>query len=169
MNDAVKRFSARVETIGVIGDITRLGESGLEPGFDIIICVSGLHHIVELETVLPAANALLRPDGEFWLIGETIGRNGNRLWPDALEVANTLFSELAPELRRNWYTGIIDERLPDVDLSSRSFEGIRSSEIDQMMLDIFWPVELYRRNCFLWRLIDPTYSQNYDLTNDEHV
>ena len=169
MNAAVTRLRPRVETIGVIGDINQLGASGLEPGFDIIICVSGLHHIVELETVLLAANALLPPEGEFWLIWETIGRNGNRLWPEALDMANSLFTSLPPELRRNWYTGRIDKLLTDVDFSAPSFEGIRSSEIDQMMLDVFWPVELFRRNCFLWRLIDPTYSQNYDLTNDKHV
>ena len=169
MSDAVRRLEARAKTTGIIGDIGQLGASGLEPGFDILICVSGLHHIARLETVLTAANELIGPRGEFWLIGEAIGRNGNRLWPDALDVANALFTSLPHELRRNWYTGKIDERLPDIDLSSTSFEGIRSSEIDQMMLDIFWPIELYRRNCFLWRFIDPTYSQNYDLSNDKHV
>jgi hypothetical protein len=28
-------------------------------------------------------------------------------------------------------------------------------------------VELWRRNCFLWRLVNPVYFRNYDLNNEE--
>ncbi len=50
--------------------------------------VSGLHHVVEIEQVLQTVIELLDPNGEFWIIGEAIGRNGNQLWPEALDAAN---------------------------------------------------------------------------------
>ena len=35
------------------------------------------------------------------------------------------------------------------------------------MLRYFDPVEMWRRNCFLWRLVNPAYFHNYDLNNQE--
>jgi hypothetical protein len=35
----------------------------------------GLHHVVEIDHVLQTVTELLVPNGEFWIIGEVIGRN----------------------------------------------------------------------------------------------
>jgi SAM-dependent methyltransferase len=145
---------------GNLNEIRNFGER-----FDVIMCVSGLHHIVELERVVDFIRDALVDDGEFWSIGEAIGRNGNRLWGSDLEVANGCFHELPARLRRNRYSGIIDESLPDDDYASGTFEGIRSQDIVPLLMDRFESVHLYRRNCFLWRLVNQAYSDNYDMEN----
>jgi len=148
----------------LIGDVNR----GL-PGndrYDVIVCVSALHHVADLETVLAQANERLVDEGEFWSIGEQIGRNGNRLWPDALVAANHAFAQLPERLRRNAHSGVVDATVSDHDFSVASFEGIRSEELETMLEAHFVPVHVFKRNAFLWRLVDSTYGGNFDLAVD---
>ena len=66
-------------------------------------------------------------------------------------------------------TGVIDNEISDQDYSVGCFEGIRSQAIESA-IDIWFQQEyVYRRNCFLWRIMDLTYSDNYDLKNLEDV
>jgi len=135
--------------------------------FDVVCFVSGLHHVVRLEEALSRAASRLGPGGELWLIGEQIGRNGSRLWPDAYRVADRLFRSLPERLRANRGTGRIDEGLPDADCSANSFEGIRSEDIPVALARHFLPIVEHRRDCFLWRLVDVAYAGNYDLAAEE--
>ena len=96
-------------------------------------------------------------------IGENIGRNGNRLWPDAREVGNEFFRQLPERLRLNSHTGIVDFEIPDKDYSVGCFEGIRSEDIESTLDIWFQQGHIYRRNCFLWRIVNLAYSDNYDL------
>jgi SAM-dependent methyltransferase len=151
----------------LIGDVN----AGL-PGkgrFDVIVCVSALHHVADLEKVLAQINQRLEDDGEFWSIGEQIGRNGNRLWPEAYEAANRAFATLPERLRRNAHSGQVDALLSDRDFSVGSFEGIRSEELESMLESYLVPEQLYKRNAFLWRLVDATYSDNFDLANAQDL
>lgn len=132
--------------------------------YDVIVCVSALHHVSNLEGVLAEINMRLSPGGEFWSIGEQIGRNGNRLWPRDQRAADAAFGQLPERLRHNHATGRIDATLETRDFSSGCFEGIRSEELERMLSTQFVPVDVYRRNAFLWRCVDPTYADNYDLT-----
>jgi SAM-dependent methyltransferase len=151
----------------LIGDVNA-GLPG-EGRFDIIVCVSALHHVADLEKVLGQINQRLHDDGEFWSIGEQIGRNGNRLWPDAYEAANRAFSLMPERLRRNAHTGRVDALLSDRDFSIGCFEGIRSEELETLLDAYLVPVQVYKRNAFLWRLVDATYSDNFDLTNSQDL
>ena len=157
---------ARVRCI--VGDANSLSPQMFDEPFDIVISVSALHHLVELERVATAISGLLADEGEFWMIGEQVGRDGNRLWPESAVVANQIFSRLPPELRRNSHTGQIDQVIPDIDFSASSFEGIRSSEIESIMQAVFEPILVWRGNCFLWRIFEMTYFSNYDLSDAEH-
>jgi SAM-dependent methyltransferase len=137
--------------------------------FDVVCFVSGLHHVVVLEEVLSRAVSWLAPGGEFWLIGEQVGRNGNRLWPDAQRVADRLFRDLPERLRFNHSTGRLDESMPDVNYASSCFEGIRSEDIPVALARYFTPETEHRRDCFLWRFVEVAYSGNYDLASEEDV
>ncbi len=167
LRSAAANFPAHVKPDLIVGDLNRIRDYG--QGYDVIICVSGLHHIVELESVLGFVRDALIEDGEFWSIGEAIGRNGNRLWGHDYETANAFFHQLPGRLRRNRTSGIVDEDLPDTDFSTSTFEGIRSEDIDLLLLRMLEPVHLYRRNCFLWRIVDLAYAENYDLAKQEDV
>lgn len=145
----------------IAGNLNGIADYGER--YDVILCVSGLHHIVELERVVGFIRDALVEGGEFWSIGEAIGRNGNRLWSHDQAAANAFFRQLPDRLRRNRHTGVVDESLPDVDYSTGTFEGIRSQDIEPLLSRRLQPVDLYRRNCFLWRLVDLSYADNYDM------
>jgi SAM-dependent methyltransferase len=152
---------AKVETqVADLNDLTPSGE------FDLIICVSGLHHLLELERISGSIAAMLSDTGEFWSIGEQIGRNGSRLWPDAYECANRFFEALPDAKRLNSATGRIDETLPNDDCSLNMFEGIRSEEIEDILGRFLMPVEVYKRNCFLWRMFNLSYVANYNCESE---
>lgn len=170
--DLLQRAAARFSEAGhkvrcILGDINKGMPS--DTSFDVIMCVSALHHVADLESVLFQINKLLSESGEFWSIGEQVGRNGNRLWPDALEAANHAFEQLPARYRKNAHTGRIDETVPDDDFSLGCFEGIRSEELESMLDSYLIPVEIYKRNCFLWRITDITYCDNFDLSSREDV
>ena len=137
--------------------------------FDVVMCISGLHHVVELEQVFSFVGQVLEDDGEFWSIGEAVGRRGNRLFEEDYTAANQLFRSLPPRLRRNRLSGKVDENLPNVDYSEATFEGIRSDEIEPLLAARFEPLHVYRRNCFLWRMVDLAYTDNYRLDSDEDL
>lgn len=153
-----------VEVDRVLGSVNDIGPGLGE--FDVINITSGLHHIVELERVLAAIAAMLAPGGEFWLIGEQVGRNGNRLWPDAAKAANEVFSRWSEDKRRNANTGQVDARVPELDYSRGCFEGIRSEDIEAQLGRHFLPLDVHLRDCFLWRLVDSAYAGNFDLDNE---
>jgi SAM-dependent methyltransferase len=168
MRKAEATLSSVAQTSSVLGDINVISaEQFGNLTFDVAMFVSGLHHVVEIERVLQTVIELLVPNGEFWIIGEAIGRNGNQLWPEALDAANRIFSLLPERFRRNASTGNVDSTVPETDFSASSFEGIRSEEIEPLLLRYFDPVQLWRRNCFLWRLVNPVYFRNYDLNSEE--
>lgn len=137
-----------------------------ERSFDVVLCVSALHHVVELERLTERVAGSLAEGGELWIIGEYIGRNGSRLQDDAYEVANELFRGLPERYRvdRNpGSTGRIDRTLPNLDCSISCFEGIRSEEIESVLESRFEAVERLRFDCFTWRLFNLAYLDNYDL------
>lgn len=161
LDQAMLRMPPTVTVDRVLGDANdispQLGQ------FDVVNITSGLHHLVELERVLAAIAKILSPGGEFWLIGEQVGRNGNRLWPEALALANRIFTSWPADKRRNRNTGKLDASIPDVDFSAGCFEGIRSQDIVGQLDRYFLPVNCYLRNAFLWRLVDVAYAANFDL------
>lgn len=147
-----------------VNEVMPFGET-----FDVVMCISGLHHVVELEKVLGFVRQVLEDDGEFWSIGEAIGRRGNRLFEEDYTVANQLFRSLPDRLRRNRLSGKVDQDLPNIDYSESTFEGIRSDEIEPLLATWFEPLHVYRRNCFLWRMVDLAYTDNYRLDSPEDL
>jgi 2-polyprenyl-3-methyl-5-hydroxy-6-metoxy-1,4-benzoquinol methylase len=162
---ASTQFAPSTKLDLIEANVNELKHSGEK--WDIILCVSAIHHIVELESLARFCHNSLNEDGEFWSIGEYVGRNGNRLWPDAMAEANSFFKQLPERYRLNHHTKQVDWEIPDNDYSVGCFEGIRSEEIEPILDRWFHPVDVCRRNCFLWRLINLAYSDNFDLIKQE--
>jgi SAM-dependent methyltransferase len=162
LNTAKQTLSEWCEVEAITGDVNELDLQGEK--FDIIMCVSALHHVVELEHLIEAVADGLSDTGEFWSIGENVGRNGGRLWPESYEVANRFFSKLDEKYRINRMTNLSsDEYLPDMDYSIGCFEGIRCEAIEPTLLHYFSPVNVCKHNCIIWKLFSPSYSDNYDM------
>jgi SAM-dependent methyltransferase len=137
--------------------------------FDVVCFVSGLHHVIELELVLGRLATSLNENGELWLIGEQVGRNGSRLHSDAFAIADPVFSALPGRLRWNRESQRVDDRFPNPDYSTSCFEGIRSADVPDALSRWFLPLETDLRNCFLWRFVNLTYAANFDLANADDV
>jgi SAM-dependent methyltransferase len=135
--------------------------------YDIILCVSALHHMVELEHIVSGVRNSLADGGEFWSIGEYVGRTGARLWPEAYEVANAFFQSLPERYRFNRTLKCLEAELPNSDCSVSSFEGIRSDQVEHVLAKCFNPDWLDKRSCFTWRLFDSSYAGNYDIANPD--
>jgi SAM-dependent methyltransferase len=165
LNSASKSFDLSVKCDLIEADINNLKFNGDK--WDIILCISALHHVVELERLIKFCHESLNLDGEFWSIGECVGKNGNRLWSDAKIEADKIFQQLPIKYKKNLHTNNIDFELPDIDCSITSFEGIRSEEIEKNIDRWFYPLNTHRGNCFLWRIINQAYSDNYNINNSE--
>jgi len=139
--------------------------------YDIVLCAAGLHHLVELERVLDQVSRGLVAEGEFWSIGEYVGRSGARLWPEAYAIANPFFRRLPEQYRvnRSWPNGRVDTDLPNLDCSVGTFEGIRSEEIEPLLSKMLLPHYVTKQACFLWRFFDGAYLANYDLVRREDL
>ncbi len=162
LRQAAASMPAHWQLTCIQGDINALALA--DARYDIILCVSALHHVVELERVVAQIAEHLEEGGEFWSIGEYIGRRGNRLWPEAYAIADGFFAALPERYRLNRLSGAVDLHLPDFDCSAGCFEGIRSDEIWSLLTRHMSPSHVYTRNCFLWRLLDLAYTDNYNLS-----
>lgn len=140
-----------------------------ENEFDVAICVSGLHHIVELEHLISQLSKSLKPNGEFWSIGEYVGRNNARLWPESYDIADQIFSSLPNKYRVNNITNNkpIDAHLSNIDCSATTFEGIRAEDIIDVLDEYFISEHVDRWSTIAWRIIGPAYVDNYNISNPD--
>jgi SAM-dependent methyltransferase len=136
-----------------------------ERSFDVILCVSALHHVVELESLVDAIGAGLDDGGEFWSVGEYVGRTGARLWEDSYEAADAIFRGLPEQFRRNHTKrgAPVDPHLSNVDCSLNTFEGVRSEDILPVLEARLTSLQIDRWSTIVWRVLGPAYSQNYDI------
>lgn len=169
LKKARKQFSPSASVEFLVGDINTVDFSSKK--WDIVLCVSGMHHIVELEKVLKFIESSLSEKGELWVIGEYIGRSGNRLNAIAQMRADELFQKIPAKFRYNTHTKKVDSFIPKNDYSIDCFEGIRANEIEGAISKYFSPVEIVKNNSFLWRLVNLAYADNYSLedTGDLNV
>lgn len=171
LNGAKKNLSSVANNVATIcGDANEIELP--EGDFDVAICVAGLHHIVELEHLYEQLAGCLKKDGEFWSIGEYIGRNGARLWPESYEVANGLFSQLPEKYRINNVMSkqgndVVNADLLNVDCSETTFEGIRAEEVEEILLEYFEPVRVDKWSTIAWRVVGPAYVDNYDMEDEQ--
>lgn len=163
---AASLMPAHVDVRPVVADANELVLPG--GGYDLALCVSGVHHLVEVGAFFQRVRDALAPQGELWLIGEQIGPSGNRLDQDAFAAADRIFSALPAEFRRNSATDQVDAHLENRDCAEATFEGILSHRIEQELARFFRPVDMSRRNCFLWRFIGPEYVANYRIDDSRH-
>jgi ubiquinone/menaquinone biosynthesis C-methylase UbiE len=161
LKKARKQFHPSASVEFLVGDINTVSFSSKK--WDIIMCVSGLHHIVELEKVLKFVENSLAAKGEFWVIGEYVGKSGNRLNAKAQKRADELFQKIPAKYRFNSHTKKVDSYIPKNDYSIDCFEGIRADEIEGVISKFFVPIEIVKNNSFLWRLVNLAYADNYSL------
>lgn len=166
--EATANFEGQVAVKSLVQNINKIELE--ENYYDVIMCVSALHHVVELEYLADSIKNALVDGGEFWSIGEYVGRNGTFLYEDAYKVANRYFVSLPEKYRINRNPGTlknVDAYLPNNNCSHATFEGIRSEDILPIFSRVFKETEKIAFDCFLWRLFNLAYLDNYDLDKSE--
>lgn len=164
--DVAKKYAEKHQ-LDIITKTADINKIQLSPDtYDFIIVRSSLHHFIELEHIFEQINCALKSDGEFLVIGEVIGQNGEKLYPQTKEMAQKIFDILPPKFRYNNYTKKTDKIIPDDDFSKNSFESIRSEDITPLLEHYFQTTEHVTFDAFLSLLLDFRYGPNYDLKND---
>jgi len=101
-----------------------------------VMANQSLHHVVELEDLFDAIRTALAPGGRF-VASDMIGRNGHRLWPEAMAVLREYWQQLPIERRYNVQLRRPEPELEDWDCSLEGFEGIRAQDILPLLLQRF--------------------------------
>jgi len=131
--------------------------------YDFVIGRSALHHFLELEHIFSEINKALKNNGELLVLGETIGRNRLRLFPETEKITQKIFDVLPAKFRFNNYTKETDVKVATRKKIRDSFECIRSEDILSLLLRYFKPIDYVTKDAFISLLLDFRYGPNYDL------
>ncbi len=108
-------------------------EADLQTGsFDAVFAEASLHHVVRIEEMFALIHRVLVPGG-LLLFDEYVGPDLTQYPPHLLQILNQLNACLAPELRRDYLTGEVRERVEVCPLEwmerNDPTEGIHASQI----------------------------------------
>ena len=110
-------------------EVSDLNHATSTPGSaDVLIAHQGLHHFVELESVMDFVQATLTDDGVF-LTSDVVGRNGHLLWPEALGFVERIWEDLPGKYRRDRALGTTGSRYCNYNHANVGFEGLRAQDI----------------------------------------
>lgn len=100
--------------------------------FDAVFVEAALHHFVEIEEVFRLMHRVLVPGG-LLLYEEYVGPDHHQYPPELVDLINRINACLTPELRRDYETGAVRERVEacplELALERDPTEGIHASQI----------------------------------------
>lgn len=109
-----------------------------DPGYDLVLCQTILHHVLNLEHVLDEISRVLRPDGVFF-VHDYIGETQFQFTDERLAWYNDALKALPEPMRTSLLTKKrYDEvKRPDPGKLASPFEAIRSGEIADLLKERF--------------------------------
>ncbi|GAB3380297.1 class I SAM-dependent methyltransferase [Lysobacter fragariae] len=140
--DAVKqaREDAAREGLNISYEQQDLNDVSLnpDPGYDLIVCQTILHHVLNLEHLMDEVEKALTPDGVFY-VHDYIGETQFQFSDERLYWYNAALAALPQEMRINRMTGhtVNQVRRPEPGKLASPFEAIRSGEISEMLKSRF--------------------------------
>ena len=147
-------------------DLNRLDLGGRS--FDLVVCQTILHHVLELEHLLDEIERSLSPDGVFY-VHDYIGETQFQFSEERLRWFNAVMQALPEDLRASRLRKLVpaEIRRPEPGNLVSPFEAIRSGEIRALLLERFEVVELQECTTILDRVV-PTGSRRAYL-QDAHA
>lgn len=143
-------------------DVVDLNAFVAAPGSaDVVIANQCLHHFTALESILDRILRILTPDGVL-LTSDVIGRNGHRLWPEALHVVEQLWQTLPPHWRRDRALGTVATHYVNYDHANVGFEGIRAQDILGLLLERYDFDECIAFACLVLPFVERRFGWNFD-------
>ena len=137
--------------------------------YDIFITEAALHHFVDLEILFFKINKYLNDDGYF-LINDSIGKNGHARWKETLNIVNMLWDTLSEAKKYNHQFNRIINPYLNWDCTcpntpSFNFEGIRAQDILPLLIQNFNFESAIWWGGLIEVFIDRGYGHNYLKTN----
>lgn len=122
--------------------------------FDLIVCQTILHHVLQLEHLLDTIERALSPDGAFY-VHDYIGETQFQFSDERLHWYNEVLKVLPESLRTSRVNGKVVSKVtrPEPGALVSPFEAIRSGEIRGMLLERFDVVECHERTTILDRVV----------------
>jgi len=147
----------------VASDVSRLQPLGR---FDAVLANQCLHHFVELEAVFDAIAAVIGDDG-LLLTADVIGRNGHRLWPEALDEVQAFWRQMPERLRIDRASGRVLAEYDNHDYADVGFEGIRAQDILSSLIERFEFDVFVAYACIVIPFVDRRFGHNLDPGRDD--
>ena len=130
--------------------------------YDAVVANQALHHVVNLEGLFGQIQGALAPRGRF-IISDMIGRNGHKLWPEALEIVHEFWRQLPEQYRHNQaLQQRYEELYENWDCSIESFEGIRAQDILPLLLEFFHFEFFYGCGNIIDPFVGRAFGPNFD-------
>ena len=167
--DMLKRGKEACEKQGLL-DKFKFVESDIKIwspsiNYDIFITEAALHHFVDLEILFFKIDKHLNDDGYF-VINDSIGRNGHARWEETLAIVNMIWDTLSDAKKYNHQFNKIcdpylnwDCTMPDT--PHHNFEGIRAQEIVPLLIQYFNFESAVWWGGLIEVFIDRGYGHNY--------
>jgi SAM-dependent methyltransferase len=130
-------------------------------GYDGVIAIQVLHHVVNLEGLFAAVKQSLTRTGSF-VISDTIGRNGHMRWPEALPIVHEFWRKLPPSYRYNHQVRRYEELFEDWDCSRYGFEGVRAQDILPLLIEGFHFKLFVAYANVIAPFVDRSFGHNFD-------
>jgi SAM-dependent methyltransferase len=134
--------------------------------FDLVVCQTILHHVLDLEHVFDEIERALAPDGLFY-VHDYIGETQFQFTDERLRWYNSVMQALPESLRANRLCKVVpaEIRRPEPGKLVSPFEAIRSGEIRGMLLERFEVLEKHESTTILDRVV-PTGSRRGYLADE---
>lgn len=137
--------------------------------YDIFITEAALHHFVDLEILFSQINKYLNDDGYF-LINDSIGKNGHARWNETLTIVNMIWNTLSDAKKFNHQFNKICNPYLNWDCTCPNtphynFEGIRAQDILPLLIKNFNFETAVWWGGLIEVFIDRGYGHNYIRTN----
>ena len=137
-----------------------------EASYSVIIANEILHHICELEWFFQSARSALAPGGKL-LTRDMIGRNGHVCWPEAKAVVDQIWEHMPERYRYDHIFKRRFDQYPNRDCSTEGFEGIRSQDVLELLLENFHFERFVAYGGVIERFTGRAFGHNLDLKAHE--
>lgn len=149
-------------------DIADINQRRLDRRYDVVLANQCLHHFVELETILDNIRDALADDGVF-ATSDVIGRNGHRLWPEALAELRPFWRELAPKHKYDRVLRQTTADYVDYDHADVGFEGIRAQDILRLLVERFEFEIFAPYACIALPIVERRFGWNFDANDPADI
>lgn len=133
--------------------------------YKVVFANQSLHDARNLEGLLDAVKRSLLDDGLF-IVSDTIGRNGNMCWPEAMRMLGPFWDELPPGYRYNRVLKRQEDQFINHDGSAEGLGAIRSQDILPLLLERFNFRFFFPYGNIIYVFISQSFGHNFNADAD---